>query len=202
MDDLAQWQLVPDEQTITTPLRRPGKFDLRQVNDTEKGACLELELKREGEVPHVVGEYTALRLKKPLPIPGKPHTVGVWVKGDSSWGRIFWEIEDAKGERWRSSKDLDGGDWGNQSAIDFDGWCFVTFPLTRESPARHIEPGAGIGQWQGKTDGILDYPLKLVGLYVQTHRQSLDLTQMKPVKGNIRLKDVSVIGTALLQEKT
>jgi WD40 repeat protein len=40
----------------------------------------------------------------------------------------------------------------------------------------------------------LAYPLKLVGLYVQTHRQSLDLTQMKSVKGNIRLKDVSVIG--------
>ena len=194
MDDLAQWQLVSDEKTIATPLRRPGKFDLRQVNDTEKGACLELELKREGEVPHVVGETTALRLKKPLPIPGKPHTVGVWVKGDSSWGRIFWEIEDAKGERWCSSKDLDGGDWGNQATIDFDGWCFVTFPLTRESPARHIEPGAGIGQWQSNADSILDYPLKLVGLYVQTHRQSLDLTQMRAVKGNIRLKDVSVIG--------
>ena len=194
MDDLTQWQLVPDEQQIATPLRRPGKFDLRQVNDTEKGACLELELKREGEVPHVVGEYTALRLKQSLPIPGKPHTFGVWVKGDSSWGRIFWEIEDAKGERWSSSKDLDGGDWGNQAAIDFEDWCFVTFPLIRESPARQVEPGAGIGQWQGNTDGILDYPLKLVGLYVQTHRQSLDLTQMKPVKGNIRLKDVSAIG--------
>src|SRR5437868_11879705 len=33
----------------------------------------------------------------------------------------------------------------------------------------------------------------LDGLYVQTHRQSLDLTQMKPVIGNIRVKDVSVI---------
>ena len=99
MNDLAQWQLVPDEQSIATPLRRPGKFDIRQVEDTEKGACLELELKREGEVPHVVGEYTALRLKKPLPIRGKPHTFGVWVKGDSSWGRIFWEIEDARGKR-------------------------------------------------------------------------------------------------------
>lgn len=193
MDDLAQWQLVSDK-TLTTPLRRPGKFAIRQVNDPEKGACLELELNREGELPHVVGEYTALRLKKPLPMGGKPHTVGVWVKGDSSWGRIFWEIEDAKGERWRSSKDLDGGDWGNQSAIDFDGWCFVSFPLTRESPARHIEPGSGIGQWQGNTDGVLDYPLKLVGLCVQTHRQSLDLTQMKPVTGNIRLKGLSVIG--------
>ncbi|MSR54666.1 MAG: hypothetical protein EXS09_15470 [Gemmataceae bacterium] len=194
MDDLAQWQLVPDEKTIATPLRRPGKFDIRQVNDTAKGECFELELKREGQVPHVVGEYAAMRLKQPLPIPGKAHTVGVWVKGDSSWGRIFWEIEDAKGERWCSSKDLDGGDWANQAAIDFDDWCFITFPLTRESPARQIEPGAGIGQWQGNTDGILDYPLKLVGLYVQTHRQSLDLTQMRPVKGNIRLKDVSVIG--------
>ena len=66
--------------------------------------------------------------------------------------------------------------------------------MTRESPARHIEPGAGIGQWQSKTGGVPAYPLKLVGLYVQTHRQSLDLTQMKPVKGNIRLIDVSAIG--------
>ncbi len=194
MDDLAQWQLAPAEQAISTPLRRPGKFNLRQATDAEQGACLELELKHQGEVPHVVGEYTALQLKQPLPIPGKPHTVGVWVKGDSSWGRIFWELEDAQGERWISSKDLDGGDWGNQAALDFEDWCFVTFPLIRESPARQIEPGAGIGQWQGNADGILDYPLKLVGLYVQTHRQSLDLTQMKPVTGNLRLKDVSVIG--------
>jgi hypothetical protein len=194
LDDLAQWQLAPGEQRITTPLRRPGKFELRQVDDAEKGACLELELQREGEIPAVVGEYTALRLQQPLPIPGRPHTVGVWVKGDSSWGRIFWELEDAKGERWHSSKDYDGGDWANQSAIDFDGWCFVTFPLTRESPAVQIEPGAGLGQWQANIDNQLDYPLKLVGLYVQTHRQSLDLTRMEPVKGTIRLKDVSAIG--------
>lgn len=196
MDDLAQWQFELSEKALTTPLRRPGKFELRQVKDVEKGACLELELQHEGEVPPVVGEYTALRLKQPLPIAGQAHTVGVWVKGDSSWGRIYWELEDAKGERWRSSKDLDGGDWGNQSAIDFDGWCFVTFPLTRESPARQIEPGAGLGQWQGNSDGKLDYPLKLVGLIVETHRQSLDLTRMAPVKGTIRLRDVSAIGDA------
>ncbi|HEV7406505.1 MAG TPA: hypothetical protein VGO11_26375 [Chthoniobacteraceae bacterium] len=194
MDDLAQWQLAPADPTLATPLRRPGQFELRQVNDAEKGACLELELKREGEIPAVVGEYTALRLKQPLPIPGRPHTVGVWVKGDSSWGRIYWELEDAKGERWRSSKDYDGGDWANQSALDFDGWCFVTFPLTRESPAIQVEPGAGLGQWQGNVNDQLDYPLKLTGLIVQTHRQSLDLTRMVPVKGTIRLKDVSAIG--------
>src|SRR5262249_33298009 len=61
MDDLARWQLAPGEQPITEPTRKPGKFVLRQVNDAEKGACLELELKHEGAVPAVVGEYTALR---------------------------------------------------------------------------------------------------------------------------------------------
>ena len=194
MDDIAAWQLAPEEQSLTTPLRRPGQFKLGQVNDAEKGACLELELVPQGGVPNVVGEYTALRLKQPLAIPGKPHTVGAWVKGDSSWGRIFWELEDAKGERqlWRSSGGgRDGGDWGNHSAIDFDGWCFVTFPLTNESPATQIEPGPGIGQWVHDGDGKLHYPLKLVGLQVVAYRQSLNLTRMEPVKGHIRLKDVA-----------
>jgi len=197
MDDVARWRLDPAEQPITEPTRKPGKFELRQVNDAERGACLELELKHDGAVPAVVGEYTALRLKEPVLIPGKPHSVGMWVKGDSSWGRVFWEITDAKGERWRSSGGFDGGDWASYSSIDFDGWCFMTFPLTNDSPFKHIEPGPGIGQWQHQNgDEKLDYPLKLTGLFIETHRQSLNLTKMAPVKGHIRLKDVSVIGDA------
>ena len=121
MEFAEQWQLDPSDQAITTPTRRPGKFELREVNDSERGRCLELELKREGTVPAIVGEYTALRLKEPVPIPGKPHSVGMWVRGDSSWGRVFWEITDAKGERWRSNGGYDGGDWGSQSSMDFDG---------------------------------------------------------------------------------
>ena len=38
MDDLTQWQLVPGDRAIATPLRRPGKFDVRQVADAE-GFC-------------------------------------------------------------------------------------------------------------------------------------------------------------------
>lgn len=196
MDDLARWQLASTEQPITEPTRKPGKFELRQVNDAEKGACLELELKHEGAVPAVVGEYTALRLKEPMLIPGRPHSVGMWVKGDSSWGRVFWEITDAKGERWRSSGGYDGGDWGSYSSIDFDDWCFMTFPLTNDSPFKHIEPAPGIGQWQHQDgDGKLDYPLKFTGLFIETHRQSLNLTKMAPVHGHIRLRDLSVIGS-------
>ena len=73
--------------------------ELREVRDEERGECLEFELKHEGSVPAVVGEYVALRLKEPVPIPDRPHSVGVWVKGDSSWGRVNWEVGDARGER-------------------------------------------------------------------------------------------------------
>lgn len=197
MDHLAAWQLDRAEQLTPEPTRKAGKFELHQVNDAEKGACLELELQHEGTVPAVVGEYTALRLKQAAIIPGQPHSVGLWVKGDSSWGRVYWEITDAKGERWRSSAGYDGGDWGNYSFIDFDGWRFMAFPLTNDSPYKHIEPAPGSGQWQHLDgDGKLDYPLKLSGLYIETHRQSLNLTKMAPVTGTLRLKDVSVIGAA------
>jgi len=38
-------------------------------------------------------------LKKPAVIPGKATALGVWVKGNSGWGRIAFQIRDAKGER-------------------------------------------------------------------------------------------------------
>jgi hypothetical protein len=195
MDDVSRWQLDPTDAPITEPTRKPGKFELRQVKDAEKGECLELALNHEGVVPAVVGEYTALRLKEPVPIPGQPHSVGLWVKGDSSWGRVFWEITDAKGERWRSSGGYDGGDWASHSSMDFDGWCFLSFPLTNGSHLMHVEPSPGLGQWQRQGgDGKLDYPLKFTGLFIETHRQSLNLTKMSPVKCTIRLKDLCVIG--------
>ena len=194
MEDSAAWSLGPAEPKLDSSERRAGRFTLTGVNDPEKGACLELELKREGNLPDIVGEYASLRLKEPAPIPGEPDTVGVWVKGDSGCGRVFWELEDAKGERWISAGGYDGGDWANQSSIDFDGWCYVSFPLTNASPGSHLEPGFGAGQWKGNGDGRLDYPLKLAGLFVETHRRSLNLTEMNEVKGRIRVKDASVSG--------
>ena len=200
MDNVADWQLVSDDTPVTTRLRRPGKFTLRQQNDAEQGECLEVELVKEGELPAVVAEYVALKLKQPATIPGQPHSIGMWVKGDSSWGRIMWDIEDAQGERFRSSGGIDGGDWGNYSALDFDGWCFMRFPLTNDSPFLHIEPLSGAGQWQSNGDRRLDYPLKLCGIYVITHRQSLDLTKMVPVRTSLRFKNMSVMGNSSTAE--
>jgi len=194
MENATAWTLGPAEPKLESTERRAGRFTLTGVNDPEKGACLELELRPEGELPDIVGEYASLRLKEPVSISGEPDTVGLWVKGDSSWGRVFWELEDAKGESWVSAGGYDGGDWANQSSIDFDGWCYVSFPLTNLSAGSHLEPGFGAGQWKGNGDGRLDYPLKLAGLFVETHRRSLNLTEMEAVKRRIRLKDASVSG--------
>ena len=193
MDNSADWSLVNDD-SLKSELRRAGNFTLTQQNDAEQGPCLEVALLKTGELPAVVGEYTTLKLKRAVPITGKPHSIGIWVRGDSSWGRILWEIEDAKGEHFISNGGYDGGDWGNYSALDFDGWRFMSFPLTDDSPLKHVEPGGGFKQWKGNTDGQLDYPLKLTGIYIITHRQSLNLTKMVPVRTPLRLKDVSVIG--------
>ena len=190
---LGQWALGPGEPRMNTPTLRPGNFELRRVEDPEKGACLELELRREGNLPAIVGEYASLRLKEALPLGGEPHTLGVWIRGDSSWGRVYWELEDAKGERWISNGGYDGGDWGNQAALDFEGWCHLTFPIAADSPAVHLEPGRGQGLWRGNGDGRLDFPLKLTGLYVETHRSSLDLTEMRPVKNKLRIQGVTAL---------
>ncbi len=194
IDNAADWSLVNDD-ALKSELWRPGTFTLTQQNDPEHGPCIEVALQKTSELPAVVGEYTALKLKTPAPIPGKPHSIGVWVRGDSSWGRILWEIEDAKGEHFISNGGYDGGDWGNYSALDFDGWRFMSFPLTDDSPLKHVEPGSGFKQWKGRTDGQLDYPLKLTGIYVITHRQSLNLTKMMPVTKPLRFNDLSVIGS-------
>ena len=191
--ELNQWQLGEEEPRMKTSTLRHGKFSMQRVVDEERGACLELELKHEGTVPDIVGEYATLRLTKAVPIEGNPHTMGVWLKGDSSGGRVYWEVEDAKGERWISNAGYDGGDWGNHSAIDFDGWCYVTFPIGSESPATHLEPGRGLGQWKGDGDGKLDLPLKLKGIYVETHRKGLDVNEMRPVSGKIRIQEVGVL---------
>lgn len=188
-----QWQLAPGEPLLKTTLRRPGEFKLKKVSDWVTGTSLELELQPTGQVPALVGEYATLRLKQSPAIPEKTHTLGLWVDGNSSGGRIIWELEDAKGEIWRSNGGVDGGDWADQSTINFDGWVFVTFPLTEASPFNHLEPGRGLGQWTSNGDHKLDHPVKVRGLHVVTHRKTVNLTRLEPVTGNIRLKGLSAI---------
>jgi hypothetical protein len=47
-------------------------------------------------------EYVVLRPRQPVAAPGPYEHAGIWLKGNSGWGEVMWEIEDAKGGKWLS----------------------------------------------------------------------------------------------------
>jgi len=128
-------------------------------------------------------------------VPGEPTTLGLWVKGNSGWGRPMWEFEDAEGERWLSCGTDGWGcdilDWPGEISVNFDGWCFLRFPVTKLSPARIINPGGLAAQWVSRGNKKVDYPIRLTGLAVEMTRKALDLTELVPVTPVLRLKDLS-----------
>jgi hypothetical protein len=194
MDSADRWALAAGDDGLRKPtseglpIRQPGRFALTAVEDIYRGRCLELTLCRDGQVPDIVGEYTAVRLREPRAVEGRPAQVGLWVKGDSGWGKIIFEAQDAVGAVWRT----DGvwHDWPGDLAICHDGWRFMGFPIDGSSHVRNISPGA---RWSStsaaRKDGI-QFPIKLTGLYVVLYRKALDLTDMKDVPGVVRLSDL------------
>lgn len=186
-------ELPADAAATSRSFRRPGSYALREVADEQRGACLELELLRTNDCPALVQEYAVVRLAKPVGLSGAPRTIGIWVKGNSSWGKLFWEIEDAEGERWLSAGSggygCDAYDWPEQAGLNFDGWHFVQFPIERGSPIAVPSPGQDRYQWQhdGTGNRRIDYPIKATALAVSMPRQALNLLEMEPVAPAIRL---------------
>lgn len=208
MDKIDGWKLVTGEdRRILAPddadelylsSLRPGKFNFTQVKDDRKGDCLEVTLIPEGDCPALMREYGFIRMDKPAPIEGTPSTLGVWVKGNSSWGKLFYEIEDADGEVWISAGTGGYGcpvyDWCEQMGINFDGWHFVQFPLTGASPVKIHSPGDNQWQWQSERtgDGRITFPVKVRGIGFALARKTLNLTKMEDVKNlSVRFKDFS-----------
>ena len=207
MDKAEDWTLedMKEDKRIHIPLNplymsafKPGKFKLSAVKDEEKGDCLEVELLPEGDCAALLREYAFIRLKQPAAIPGKPTTVGLWVKGNSSWGKLYLELEDADGEIWLSAGAGGYGclsyDWQERLGINFDGWNFLQFPLTAESPVKVKCPGNNQRQWQTQKtgDGKITYPVKVKGVGIALARKTLLLREMVELQNKaIRLKDFS-----------
>ena len=108
--------------------------------------------------------YGAIKPVKPIEIPGKASALGVWVKGNASWGRVIYQLHDAKGEIWTSvgtKNDWNCDDAHCWSYVKFEGWRYVRFPLPGNhtwDQARDLET-----TWWGSRggDGIVDLPLTL-----------------------------------------
>jgi len=191
---------TPKAFPLQTPIRQLGDFDLRQVTDEQKGNSLELQLNtsKDTSLSKYITEYTTIRLKNPAPVNGAPAALGVWVKGNSNWGRVMFEIEDAQGEIWRSIGTGGWGcdvlDWPGHLSVNFDGWNFLSIPLRDSTLFHDHSPGPVLEQWVSSGgDKKIEYPIKICALMVEINRQPLDLIDFKTVDPVIRLKDVSGI---------
>ncbi len=168
------------------PMQVAGDFKMRQVKDEEKGNTVELELLGNQKLPQPVGEYVTMRFKNPVTVAGEPHTMGVWVKGNSGWGFVVFEFTDAEGEVYRTYAGYH--DWPGHLSINFDGWHFIAYPITYESPIKNwFTPQSGGGNRR------VDYPIKINALYLSQMRWALDPSEMKPVSPVVRFRDLGTI---------
>lgn len=154
--------------------------------------------------------YAVLAHRQGISIPGTPTEIGLWVHGNSGWGRLMFELVDASGQRWISlgaqqakegnvwledaiPKDMLAkfptpgiSDWNTEdpwgaSRINFDGWRWVAFPLPGNYPGEG-HPWPGVSQWRWDKDGKVHYPLKFTRLIVELQEKTLHFTQFKPVE--------------------
>lgn len=164
--------------------------------------------------------YAVLAHKKGLPVPGTPTEIGAWVNGNSGWGRLIFELQDASGQRWislgaeqtdaprkwvedlvpkdqlaRWSKpainDWNTGDVFGLSRINFDGWRWLAFPLPGNYPGEK-HPWPANSQWRWDKDGVVHYPLTFRRLIVELPEKVLHVkTFAPPLRPEIYLKDLS-----------
>ncbi|MDO4569696.1 MAG: hypothetical protein Q4D38_04875 [Planctomycetia bacterium] len=205
LDSTAQVRLSPDTsldtifdgRNIYWPVRLRSEFVLEDVED-ERGVKVRLDVEKNKDWSRFITEYVRIDVLTPNAISPttNPAGIGVWVKGNSNWGRVMFELEDAEGEIWRSVGESDWGcdafDWPGYASVNFDGWNYIAVPLRKTSFFTAYGPSEAKGQWIaiGRGDRVMKGPMKLRALYVEMFRQKLNLTQFETSEPSIILRDV------------
>ncbi len=200
-DDVALVTMEPDPMITSThtdflPINKPGKFSIANVNDPEKGKAISvtLDLSSDPYKSNYITEFTTIRLKEPVVVNGNPKAVGVWIKGNSSWGQVRFEIEDAQGEIFKGITTTCWGcdiyDWPGNTCLNFDGWCYVAQPLFPSSLFCNHSPGPASEQWVScGGDKKIDLPIKVRAVTIGMYRNTLDLLDFKKIAPTVLLKD-------------
>lgn len=175
LESLSEVSIVSDKAAETFSRARPdilpqlreGGFELREVEDSTMGKCLEIELKPtlalRWPLEH---EYVTLKLKTPVSSNAK--RAGVWIKGNGSWGAVDI-CKTASGGPWMTNADLQVR-WPGDATMNFDGWNFISYPANA---------------------GAKDSPNNVLGLTISMPRQTLYGTEMAPVENlKIRIKSI------------
>jgi hypothetical protein len=80
-----------------------------------------------------------------LAIAGRPRAFGLWIYGDAQRTSPRLRVVDTTGQTWQPTG----------PTIDWQGWRYAEFPLTRSS-----------GHWGGAADGVIHFPLVWDSLFL------------------------------------
>lgn len=179
------------------PILKPGVFTVKDVEDETEGKCIEVTLDTSvngDKITDFISEYTTLTLKEPVAIKGEPDLLGLRVKGNSNWGQLRFEIEDAEGEVFSGfstgkSWGCDVYDWPGYTAVNFDGWNDI-YQYTDENRANlSISPGPRDEQWvSGGGNKKIDFPVRLRAIHVVMNRSKVNILGFEPSAPSIRIK--------------
>ncbi|MFH1741322.1 MAG: hypothetical protein ABIH23_20145 [bacterium] len=115
--------------------------------------------------------YTVLKRTDPeLQIPESASSIGAWVYGNSSWGRILFELVDADSQRWLSA-------YSESTFIDFDGYRYIGLDLPRMPQGKRVAP-TGFRFWvcdanKDATKAEPKYPMTLTRLIFETRSHTI-----------------------------
>ncbi len=228
LDNLSDWTVQTGHDSeleyynFMTP-RRKGDFQFKPVADFEgRKAVLQVTPQPIKQGKATMPMYAVLKHNSGIAIPGHPTDIGLWVNGNSSWGRIIFEFKDASGQRWISigaqqsgqpspwledwmPKDMISAvqtmgtnDWNTNdifglSRINFDGWRYLSFPLPGQYAGEGFSWPAN-SQWKWDKDGIVHYPLTFTRLVVELPEKTLQMKTYAPVpRPEIYLSDLTAV---------
>jgi len=160
-----------------------GEMSAETVTSFDGSKAFEVALQKPPKERKLAPWYTMFVPPKPIPVPGRPTKIGVYVKGNSGWGRIIPQVTDAKGEVWTfiGPKDAwNADDIRSQSSVNFDGWKYMEMELPNTLPNRW--PGPALAFWENdKGDRVVDYPLSLTKIYIEQYTHNYYVNEIVPV---------------------
>ena len=201
-DNADDWQIVPGALSAVEhkpgagwPARVAGNGVVRSVNDEEKGPAIEIELiNPDLSLKPLVHEYTFAKLKKPIKVDSPFSSIGVWMKGNSGWGRLYFVLRDANGRRTISCETGMQGELDHTARMTacYTGWDFCAMPVLQSSSVRELSQGVVSWNWTGGSP--VKFPVSVEGVVFQARSRPLFLSQTSkvPYRQAIRIRDIGV----------
>ena len=175
--------------TKTFKWSRPGAFAFADAKDGGK-ACLSLTLKPDETATPLTLAYGFVRLKEPVAVPEEATTIGLDVKGNSSWSKVLFELKDANGCTWvHTGYAFQYFDWSDTMSLNYEGWHPLQMMIRPESPAKCASIGSDMGQWRGRKK--IAYPVKITAVGFICRHWSFDLLNwVRPDSDEIRFRNI------------